>query len=517
MNGDKKTQFSSSRRTVLGAAAAAVCTGVLGSAAAFSIDVGNDNDNDNDNLSVGKRMTSDLHYMEINEISRLVVKREISSVELTEHLLRRIDRLDPKFKSYLITTSELALAQAREADRMIGKGQILSPLHGVPVAVKDLCFTKGVTTTANLRVHRDFVPEFDATVVRKLREAGAVLLGKLQLTEGAYSDCDPATEPVNPWNAEYWPGGSSNGSGVATAAGLCFGSIGSDTGGSIRFPSAANGTTGLKPTWGRVSRHGCFELAASLDHFGPMCRSAADAAIMLHAIAGIDADDPTTLRAQVPDFLAVDDRDLRGFRVGFDEAYALGAADPEVRQALQETLRVMVSLGATIVPMVFPDIKPTIADFASTMAVEAAVAHAATFPSRRAEYGPRLAGLIDTGSTLSGMDYQRVLLRRRAFIGQVHQALEPVDMMLIPAMSIATPTLTTFRNMTRADLAAIIRYTAPFNMSGHPTLTLPAGFTTKGLPVAVQFVGNHLGEADICRAGRAFQRATDWHRRHPQL
>ncbi|RJG00034.1 amidase [Noviherbaspirillum saxi] len=462
-------------------------------------------------------MTKDLHFLEINEISRLVAAREISSVELTEHVLRRIERLDPRLKSYALTTPELALAQAKEADRMIGRGQILSPLHGVPVAVKDLCFTKGVTTTAGLRVHRDFAPQFDATVVRKLRESGAVLLGKLQLTEGAYSDCDPATAPVNPWNADYWPGGSSNGSGVATAAGLCFGSLGSDTGGSIRFPSAANGTTGLKPTWGRVSRHGCFELAASLDHFGPICRSANDAAIMLAAIAGTDADDPTTLRAQVPNYQAGDDRDLRGFRVGFDEAYALGAADPEIRQAVQESLRVMASLGATIVPMVFPDMKTTIADWGATLAVEAAVAHAATYPSQRAGYGPALAGLIDAGNAMSGTNYQQVLLRRRAFTGRVNAGLEPVDVMLIPAQPIATPTLATHAKMTRAEFAAIVRYTAPFNMSGHPTLTLPVGFTAKGLPVAVQFVGKHLGEADICRAGRAFQRATDWHRRHPQV
>src|SRR5690349_3127599 len=207
---------------------------------------------------------------------------------------------------------------------MIGKRQILSQLHGVPVAVKDLCWTEGIATAAGMPLHKDFVPAVDATVVRKLREAGAVLLGKLQLTEGAFADHHPdVPPPVNPWHPDHWSGASSSGSGVATAAGLCFGSLGSDTGGSIRFPSAANGNTGLKPTWGRVSRHGCFELAASLDHIGPMCRSATDAAIVLAAIAGADPDDPTTLRAPVPDYLAGDDRTLQGVRVGLDEAYAL--------------------------------------------------------------------------------------------------------------------------------------------------------------------------------------------------
>jgi amidase len=369
-------------------------------------------------------------------------------------------------------------------------------------------------------LHRDFVPPHDATVVRKLREAGAVLLGKLQLTEGAFADHHPSiTPPRNPWHADHWSGASSSGSGVATAAGLCFGALGSDTGGSIRFPSAANGTTGLKPTWGRVSRHGCFELAASLDHIGPMCRSATDAAIMLGAIAGADADDPTSLLAPVPDYEASDDRSLRGFRVGFDEGYALAGVEPEVRQAVNEALRSVASLGAQIVPLHFPDVEAAVADWGLHCAIETAVAHEATFPSRRADYGPGLAGLLDAGRAMSAMDYQRILLRRRDFTGRAQRALEPVDMMLIPAQPIAAPTVARMATLGQvpAELAALIRYTAPFDLSGHPTLTLPAGFTAKGLPVAVQFVGKHLGEADISRAGRAFQRITGWHQRHPSF
>src|SRR6478609_43397 len=198
------------------------------------------------------------HYLELHEVARLLAARK---------LLQRIERLDPRLKSYALVTPELALEQARRAEQMLGRRQVLSQLHGVPIAVKDLCYTQGIATSAGMPLHRDFVPTFDATVVRRLREAGAVLLGKLQLTEGAFADHHPdVTPPVNPWHRDHWSGASSSGSGVATAAGLCFGSLGSDTGGSIRFPSAANGTTGLKPTWGRVSRHGCFELAASLDH-----------------------------------------------------------------------------------------------------------------------------------------------------------------------------------------------------------------------------------------------------------
>ncbi|HEX6018719.1 MAG TPA: amidase [Burkholderiaceae bacterium] len=463
---------------------------------------------------------SEVHYLEIGEVARLLRTRQLGAVELTQSMLRRIEQLDPRLKSYALVTADLALAQAREADRLLGRRQILSQLHGVPIAVKDLCFTEGVATAAGMPIHRDFVPRFDATVVRRLREAGAVLLGKLQLTEGAFADHHPSiAPPVNPWHADHWSGASSSGSGVATAAGLCFGSLGSDTGGSIRFPSAANGNTGLKPTWGRVSRHGCFELAASLDHIGPICRSAGDAAIVLGAIAGADPDDPTTLRAPVPDYEGGDERDLRGFRVGFDEGYALSGVEPEVQRAVDEALRTVRSLGAQIVPVRFPSVDAAVADWGPHCAVETAVAHESTFPSRRQEYGPGLAGLIDAGRALSGLEYQRIALRRRVFTGLVHRALEPVDALLVPAQPFAAPTVERMATLGQvpAELAALIRYTAPFDLSGHPTLTVPAAFTAKGLPVAVQFVGKHLGEAEICRAGRAFQRVTDWHRRHPRL
>ncbi|MGZ5185954.1 MAG: amidase [Caldimonas sp.] len=462
----------------------------------------------------------ELHYLEISELARLLASRKVSPVGLTENMLRRIETLDPELKSYARVTPELALEQARAAERMIGQRRILSQLHGVPIAVKDLCFTKGVVTASGMPLHRDFVPTLDATVVRKLREAGAVLLGKLQMTEGAFADHHPdIAAPVNPWHRDHWSGASSSGSGVATAAGLCFGSLGSDTGGSIRFPSAANGTTGLKPTWGRVSRHGCFELAASLDHIGPMCRSAGDAAIMLGAIAGVDPLDPTTLRQPVPDYLAADDTSLRGVRVGFDERYALDGVDADTHRAIDATLATLRSLGAEIVALRFPEVDAMAADWGPNCAVETAVAHEATFPSRRAEYGPGLAGLLDAGRGLSGLDYQRILLRRKAFSGRAIEALDGVDAMLVPAQPFAAPTVARMATLGQvpAELAALIRYTVPFAMSGLPTLTVPAAFTAKGLPVAAQFAGKQLGEAAIVRIGRAFQRVTDWHRRHPRV
>jgi amidase len=353
-----------------------------------------------------------------------------------------------------------------------------------------------------------------------LREAGAVLLGKLQMTEGAFSAHHPdVTPPVNPWDALGWTGVSSSGSGVATAAGLCFGSLGTDTGGSIRFPSAACGVTGLKPTWGRVSRHGAFELAASLDHIGPMCRTAADCGIMLGVLAGADSDDPTALQAPVPDFMADPIDSLAGCRVGLDTAYALSDVEPEVASAVSHVADVLRKLGAQIVPVTMPDVDALVENWVPHCAVEAAVAHADTFPSRRSEYGPMLAGLLDLGLSLSAADYQRILLQRADHTGRLNAVLGQVDVLLMPAMPFAAPSIQRIANLRQEPgyRKRLSRYTAPTDLSGHPTLTFPAGHTADQHPVAAQLVAAHLGEAQLIRIGRAFQASTQWHTRRPPV
>lgn len=257
-------------------------------------------------------MADALHYLELTALAARLKARDISALDVTRAQLDRIDAMDRDLGSYVHVMAETAIAEAKAADAEIAQGRYRGPLHGVPIALKDLFWTKGIPTAAGTMLHRDFRPHEDATVVRRLKDAGAVILGKLQLTEGAYSDHHPlVTPPKNPWNASYWPGISSSGSAVATAAGLCFGSLGSDTGGSIRWPCAANGLTGLKPSWGRVSRHGAFELAATLDHVGPIGRSAADAGALLGVIAGHDPNDPTSVFNPVPDYLAAAAQDVR--------------------------------------------------------------------------------------------------------------------------------------------------------------------------------------------------------------
>jgi len=462
----------------------------------------------------------DLHYSGLVETGQRIQKREVSSVEATQAQLDRIARLDSGLKSYAYVMAASALQQAEAADKKIAKGAVRGPLHGVPIAVKDLCWTVDAPTAAGMTIYRDNRPSEDATVVARLKAAGAVILGKLQLTEGAYADHHPDIDPPrNPWNENLWSGASSSGSGVATAAGLCYGSLGSDTGGSIRFPSAANSVTGLKPTWGRVSRYGVFELAATLDHIGPMARSAMDCGAILGAIAGADPKDPTAVPVPVPDYLAGLTGSLKGIRIGVDRRWTSEGVDAPSRTALQQALGVATALGAEIRDISFPDPTQVIADWFPLCGVETAVAHEATYPARKADYGPALTGLIELGLQQSGTDYQKIVLHREAFRGAVRSLFETVDMLAIPAQAFAAPTIGTMATLgENPDLiTGLLRFSCPFDMTGSPTITLPGGFTETGGPVAFQFVGRHFDEARLIAAGDAFQRATDWHHRHPTL
>ena len=460
-------------------------------------------------------MTSELHYASLIEVSQLIRTRQVSSVEVTKALLERIEKLDGRLNSFLLVLPERALADAERADAEIASGQWRGPLHGVPIGLKDLLYTKGVPTTAGMAVHRNFIPDHDATAVARLKLAGSVLIGKLHMTEGATLNHHPSLpRPDNPWLSGHWTGVSSSGSGVAPAAGLCYGALGSDTGGSIRMPSAACGLSGIKPTWGRVSRRGVVALAETFDHIGPMARTVADAAAILRVIAGADPDDPTALPGPTPDYLATINGGIDGLIVGVDWAYATDGVDPVMVQAFEAAIATLESLGARIRPVTFPAV-PQSETMALLMA-EVAAAHVESFPARAADYGPRLAEMVTGGLAVSSVAVAQGNVARSVFAGALARVFEQVDVIATPTMPRAAPTWDEVDAMGAEGLAAsLARYTMAFCLSGSPTLSAPCGFDAKGLPLSLQLIGRHLTEEVLCRAGHAYQAVTDWHTRRP--
>ena len=459
-----------------------------------------------------------LCFLSVGEVAARIREGKLSSREVTRCLLDRI-RAHDSLHAYITVAAESAMRAAAAADVDIGAGRWRGPLHGVPVAVKDLCWTKGVPTTCASAVLRDWRPDSSATVVQRLESAGAVLLGKLNLTEFAMAWYHPSLRvPLNPWDAALWPGASSSGSGVATAAGLCFAAIGTDTGGSIRFPSAACGIVGLKPTWGRVSRHGVFPLGESLDHIGPMTRSVGDAALMLAAIAGRDPADETSLAAPLYDYKSVLDGGVSGLRIGLDESY-IAAASHEIADAVVSAARQLERLGARIVKVTIPEVEPGIAVWTTLCSAEAAAAHEQTYPSRASEYGPGFRSFLEIGAEVLGQAYAKAHQVRERLANQFQMMFDLVDIFACPSMAAVSLPAAAIppdaHALVGAGTNSLLYFTAPYNLSRNPTLSLPCGQSSSGPPPSLQLVARHLGEATLLRAGAAYERATDWHQQRP--
>jgi amidase len=464
--------------------------------------------------------SDDIAYLGLLEVSERILRRELSAEAVTRVLLDRIERLDGRLHSFQLVLAEAALDQARAADEEIAKGFWRGPLHGVPVGVKDLLHTRDLPTMAGMALLSDFRPSEDATVVARLKRAGAVIIGKLHMTEGATLDHHPSLpRPVNPWSAAHWTGVSSSGSGVATAAGLCFGALGTDTAGSIRMPSAANNLTGVKPTWGRVSRHGLMHLAESFDHIGPMARSASDATAILQAIAGFDPADPTSLAEPVPDYRAGLSGGVSDLVIGVDWAYATEGLADEIVGAVKSAAEVFAGLGARVREIDFPSNK-MVGAVMPLLTAEIGAAHTDHFPAKADRYGPRLRGALEAAARMDGLTVVRAQQARDRFTGALRAAFRDIDLLLVPALGCLLPTWDEI-NVRADDMSemgrTVMRYTTPFNIAGVPTISLPGGFTAAGLPVGVQLVGWKLAEDKLLRAGHAFQRVTDFHARHPSL
>ena len=469
---------------------------------------------------------TDLVWKSMGELARLVATKAVSPVEVVQAHLDRIGALDGTIKSYITVMGDSARAAARAAEARVNARETLGPLHGVPIGLKDLYCTKGVKTTGGSRILGNWMPTEDATVVTRLAAAGGIMLGKLNMHEFAYGPEGLNAHYGTPWNP--WDrtthricGGSSSGSGAAVAAGLCAGALGSDTGGSIRIPSSLCGLTGLKPTYGRVSRAGALPLAWSLDHVGPMCRSAADCALMLGAMAGYDPRDPSTSVLPVPDYAAALTGQVTGLRIGLLGRFFLESAGAPQRQATEQAVKTLEGLGASVREITLEQMKHAAAASAAVISAESYAYHEPWLRTRAAEYGPDVRERLLVGAFVSGSEYLKGQRVRRLIRDEVDRVLGDLDVLIAPTLPIAAVPVgareVDIDGKPQPVRPSLVRYTRPFNVSGHPVASVPCGFTVDGLPIGMQVIGRTFDEATVLRLADAYQRVTDWHTRRPPL
>jgi len=447
----------------------------------------------------------------IREAAEGLRRRRFSSVELTTNTLARIERFNPTLRAYLTVTGDQALQQARQADAELESGKDRGPLHGIPIAVKDLFYTRGVHTSGGSPIYRNFVPDYDAFAVKRLQSAGAVMLGKLNMHELAYgiTSANPHFGAVrNPWNAKHSPGGSSGGSGAAVAAGLAYGALGTDTGGSIRIPASFCGVVGLKPTYGRVSRHGVMPLSWSLDHVGPLTNSVRDAAVMLNAIAGHDAADDSSSRHPVVDFVPDDHGSVRGLRIGFPENFYFERLDSDVEMGVRGALARLESMGAEIKSVKVPDIAALNAVARVILLCEAS-AMLEPHLADRGQFGDDVLALLDQGRLLPATDYIHAQRLRKRMLNEFSQIWSGVDCLITPTTPNTAPRVgdTTVKLGGREEdvRLATTRLVRGLNLLGLPALSIPCGLSGDGLPVGLQIVGPAFEEALLLRVGAAME------------
>jgi aspartyl-tRNA(Asn)/glutamyl-tRNA(Gln) amidotransferase subunit A len=439
----------------------------------------------------------------------MIAAKEISPVEVTEAVLARIDDLNPKLNAYLTVTAHMAVAEAMAAEKEIAAGDYRGPLHGIPVAHKDLFDTKGVRTTAGSKIFGDRVPDVDATVVRKMSDAGAVTLGKLGMHEWAFGGTsdNPHYGPVrNPWDAARTPAGSSGGSGAAVAAGLAFAATGSDTGGSIRMPASFCGCVGLMPTYGRASLAGAMPLSWTLDHPGPLTRTVRDAAIVLQAIAGHDPLDPTTQDRPMPDYLDGIEDGAQALRIGLPKQYFWDPCEPGVRDGVRAAIAALEKAGADVKEVDFARINDYYAAAATIIVVDAAAYHVDWFPSRRDDYGSDVAALLDIGQSIPAKTFASAMRTLAVARGGEADALldaHGIDVLAVPTTPLTAPTIEQVR--TTQITGSFHIFTMPFDLTGQPVISVPAGLSPEGLPVGLSFVARRWCEPALLRAARAWE------------
>ncbi|HKG26464.1 MAG TPA: amidase, partial [Thermomicrobiales bacterium] len=466
------------------------------------------------------RWREELADLSLVEVADRIESRELSPVKATRAALDRIEALDGTLNAFVTVLAGRALAEAKEAERTIAAGGYRGPLHGVPVSVKDLFFTEGIRTTAGSRVLADHVPDEDATIVRRLRQAGAIVVGKTNMLEFAYATVHPDYGPSpNPWDLQRSSSGSSSGSAVAVAAGMGYGSIGSDTGGSIRLPASYCGIVGLKPTYGRVSRHGAVPVSWSCDHVGPMTRTVADCAALLGVIAGEDKRDPSSGRVPVPHYLGALGDGVAGKRVGIADAYLRQNVDGEVVRAVETAVAQFERLGAQVVEVTLPPPAEAVPALIAILTPEATVYHLPWLRQRPDDYTQAVRERLELGAITPAVSYIQAQRLRRRIADDFLAAMEGVDVLAMPTgPTAATPLegdLVTSDEADPALLASLINFTGPFDLTGFPAVSIPCGFTDGGLPIGLQLVGKPYAEASLLAVANAYEQATDWHRRVP--
>ena len=470
-----------------------------------------------------------LEYLSVAEAADLIETKRVSPVDLTRVYLDRTRALDQELKAFITRPDEETIAAARQAEREIARGGYRGPLHGIPIAIKDLINVAGVRTTGGSKILTDNVAPEDAPAVARLRAAGAIIYGKTALHEFAYGPTGINPHygtPSNPWGADRVPGGSSSGSGVAVAAGLCAAALGSDTGGSIRIPASLCGVVGLKPTYGRVSRRGALPLAWSLDHIGPMARRVEDCALLLQVLAGHDPFDPASAPVPVPDYR----RDLRGgvacLKIGVVREYFFDHVDPEVVGAVEAAVGVLVAAGAEMQEVSFPLVQHAAMINAPIIQSEAAAYHLPFLRSHWHDYSPQVRLRLLGGLGATGAMYVNAQRARAIMVRQALELLQQVDVLLMPTEPVVAPRV---EEAARPDATvavggrsegvvnALTRFTRPCNLTGFPAISVPCGFSGSGLPIGLQLAGKPWDEATVLRAAYAYEQATSWHAQRPPV
>jgi aspartyl-tRNA(Asn)/glutamyl-tRNA(Gln) amidotransferase subunit A len=467
---------------------------------------------------------SELAYLTIEEAARLIRRRQISSMELVEATLQRIERLNPSLNAFITIVADAARRQALAADREQHRkrgSRTLGPLYGLPISLKDNYCTRGIRTTAGSRILTNFIPQEDAEAAARLARAGAILLGKTNMHEFAYGITNENPHygaARNPWNRECMTGGSSGGSAAALAAGIGFGATGTDTGGSIRIPAALCGIVGLKPTFGLVSVAGIIPLAETFDHAGPMARTVVDACILLEAMAG-----EYPRGAVPPSFRKLRTNRPRKFRVGWPKEYFFDRVGAEVKQVVEAAVKCLESLGGGIVEISLPRLSESVEPSTNIALAEATHYHQAMgyFPARAKDYGDEVSKRLELGTKVRAVDYLRALGAKRGITSDFDEAFERVDVIVAPALPVPAPRLGTTEMEVAGEKetvrSAFVRLNRPANFTGHPSISVPCGFTRAGLPIGLQLIGPYWNEARLLTIAHAYEEATEWHNRLPYL